>query len=63
VGAAPGLTAQPNRRLLIVSNHLPVRMKSSAAGGWEFEWDEDALVAQAKVRLARAAQAVQAWRR
>ncbi|MEW5315842.1 MAG: hypothetical protein WDW38_007244 [Sanguina aurantia] len=34
-------------RLIIVSNHLPVRIKR-APEGWEFEWDEDALVAQAK---------------
>ncbi len=37
------------RRLIIVSNHLPVRVKRGGQG-WEFEWDEDALVAQAKVR-------------
>lgn len=37
------------RRVIIVSNHLPLRTKRGAAG-WEFEWDEDALVAQAKVR-------------
>lgn len=37
------------RRVIIVSNHLPLRTKRCAAG-WEFEWDEDALVAQAKVR-------------
>lgn len=34
-------------RLIIVSNHLPVRVKG-IPGGWDFEWDEDALVAQAK---------------
>lgn len=38
----------PARRLLIVSNHLPLRVKRGA-NGWEFEWDEDALVGQAKV--------------
>lgn len=36
-------------RLIIVSNHLPLRVKRGATD-WEFEWDEDALVAQAKVR-------------
>lgn len=35
-------------RLIIVSNQLPIRAKRGVAG-WEFEWDEDALVAQAKV--------------
>ncbi|KAG2439617.1 hypothetical protein HXX76_004969 [Chlamydomonas incerta] len=34
-------------RLIIVSNHLPLRVKRAAAN-WEFEWDEDALVGQAK---------------
>ncbi|GFR42321.1 hypothetical protein Agub_g3228 [Astrephomene gubernaculifera] len=34
-------------RLIIVSNHLPLRVKRGASG-WEFEWDEDALVGQAK---------------
>ncbi|PNH09141.1 putative alpha,alpha-trehalose-phosphate synthase [UDP-forming] 7 [Tetrabaena socialis] len=34
-------------RLLVVSNHLPLRVKRGATG-WEFEWDEDALVGQAK---------------
>jgi hypothetical protein len=40
----------PRGRLIIVSNQLPVRVKRGASGAWEFEWDEDALVAQAKVR-------------
>ncbi len=31
-----------------MSNHLPLRVKRGASG-WEFEWDEDALVGQAKV--------------
>ncbi|KAF6264985.1 trehalose-6-phosphate synthase/phosphatase [Scenedesmus sp. NREL 46B-D3] len=35
-------------RLIIVSNVLPIRAKREAEG-WQFEWDEDALVAQAKV--------------
>lgn len=34
-------------RLIIVSNHLPLRVKR-ATTSWEFEWDEDALVGQAK---------------
>ena len=37
-------------RVIIVSNQLPVRVKAHPRGGWAFEWDEDALVAQAKVR-------------
>ncbi|KAF8070915.1 TPS5 [Scenedesmus sp. PABB004] len=35
-------------RLIIVSNVLPIRAKRDADGSWEFEWDADALVAQAK---------------
>lgn len=37
------------RRLIIVSNVLPIRGRKEAHG-WEWEWDQDALVAQAKVR-------------
>lgn len=37
-------------RLMIVSNVLPIRAKRLPEG-WDFEWDEDALVAQAKVNL------------
>jgi len=40
------------RRLILVSNHLPIKSKQSADGSsWDFEWDEDALIAQAHVRL------------
>lgn len=44
-------------RLIMVSNQLPVRMKrreaAAPAGGhsWEFEWDEDSLVGQAKAGI------------
>lgn len=38
----------PSLRVIIVSNQLPLRIKRGPEG-WEFEWDEDALVAQAKV--------------
>lgn len=41
-------------RLIIVSNVLPIRAKRESEGVWSFEWDEDALVAQAKVRIPRA---------
>ncbi|KAL6765404.1 trehalose-6-phosphate synthase/phosphatase [Haematococcus lacustris] len=34
-------------RLIIACNHLPIRVKRGTSG-WEFEWDDDALVAQAK---------------
>ena len=37
-------------RFIFVSNHLPVRCARGETG-WEFEWDEDALIAQAKVWL------------
>ncbi len=43
-----------------MSNHLPLRVKKSAAG-WEFEWDEDALVAQAQVLRQRARLALELW--
>lgn len=48
-GDAHRTRSGPACRLIIVSNHLPLRVKRGAAG-WEFEWDEDALVGQAKVR-------------
>lgn len=45
-------------RFIFVSNHLPVRCARGETG-WEFEWDEDALIAQAKVwLLSLAAQAL-----
>lgn len=44
--ATPALPL-PTRRLIIVSNVLPIRGKR-VSGCWEFEWDEDALVAAAK---------------
>ena len=37
-------------RLIIVSNVLPIRAKRNGAV-WEFEWDEDALIAQAKASI------------
>jgi len=38
-----------NSRIVIVSLHLPLRVKrASPESEWTFEWDEDALVAQAK---------------
>jgi hypothetical protein len=37
--------------MIIVSNHLPIHAnRNTLTGEWEFAWDEDALVAQAKVR-------------
>nr|AKA43768.1 trehalose-6-phosphate synthase [Dunaliella viridis] len=35
-------------RVIIASNHLPLRVKKSSTGEWQFEFDEDALTAQAK---------------
>jgi hypothetical protein len=43
------LHAHAHRRLIIVSNVLPVRGKRDEQERWVWEWDEDALVAQAKV--------------
>mmetsp|Transcript_2058 Transcript_2058/g.5209 ORF Transcript_2058/g.5209 Transcript_2058/m.5209 type:complete len:929 (+) Transcript_2058:1462-4248(+) len=40
-------------RIIIASNHLPLRVKKASSGEWTFEWDEDALVAQAKDGLPR----------
>lgn len=42
----------PVCRFILVSNHLPIKAKRSADdSGWDFEWDEDALIAEANVRL------------
>ena len=57
-------------RLIMVSNQLPVRMKRREGGappggshGWEFEWDEDSLVGQAKAGIEQPQfQAIQARR-
>jgi len=38
-------------RLVFVSNHLPVVMSRDSIQGWVFEWDEDALIAQAREGL------------
>ena len=40
----------PACRCIFVSNHLPLKVSKSEAGEWQFEWDDDALLAQAKVR-------------
>lgn len=37
-------------RIVFVGNGLPLRCKEDGNGGWNFEWDEDNLLAQAKVR-------------
>lgn len=37
--------------MILVSNHLPIKVKRSEDNsGWDFEWDEDALIAEANVR-------------
>ena len=41
------------RRCIFVSNHLPLHVSKSEAGDWQFEWNEDALLAQAKVLSCR----------
>lgn len=39
-------------RFIFVSNHLPIRCNKSADGStWDFAWDDDALIAQAKVGI------------
>ena len=54
-------------RFIFVSNHLPVRCARGETG-WEFEWDEDALIARPRcgcchwlLRLSSAAPAHQGW--
>lgn len=37
--------------MIFVSNHLPLIVKRDNIQGWVFEWDEDALIAQAKEGL------------
>ena len=36
-------------RMVVVANHLPLRAIAEPSGGHRFEWDEDSLLAQAKV--------------
>ncbi|PSC69557.1 trehalose phosphate synthase [Micractinium conductrix] len=38
-------------RCIFVTNHLPLKCSKDEASGWNFEWDPDALVAQAKEGL------------
>ncbi|CAG9460570.1 unnamed protein product [Pedinophyceae sp. YPF-701] len=53
---APRARADPGK-MIFVSNQLPIRMRqageeeSGAVCGWVFEWDEDAVLAQAKTAL------------
>lgn len=37
-------------RMVIVANHLPLRAIPGMNGEHDFEWDEDDLIGQAKVR-------------
>ena len=40
--------SRKSSRFILVSNHLPIKMeRSPSSGEWQFEWDEDALIAQA----------------
>lgn len=45
-------------RLIFVSNHLPLIVKRDEVQGWVFEWDEDALIAQAREGLPEDTEAV-----
>lgn len=45
------LTCSSLCRLIFVSNHLPLIVNRDEVHGWVFEWDEDALIAQAKEGL------------
>lgn len=47
---ALALTSTRPCRMIIVANHLPLRARADGHGGHDFEWDEDALIGQAKVR-------------
>ena len=37
-----------------MSNHLPIKVTKGEVEPWDFEWDEDALIAQAQVITANA---------
>ena len=38
-------------RIILVANHLPIKAtRSKDDRSWDFEWDDDALIAQAHVR-------------
>lgn len=47
-----------HRRLIFVCNQLPLRVKGQGKGAWSFEWDEDALIAQAREGLPEDMEAV-----
>ena len=36
-------------RCIVVANRLPLKVSKTEAGEWQFDWDEDALIFQAKV--------------
>lgn len=45
-------------RVIFVCNHLPINCKRDEISGWNFEWDEDALVIQAREGLLEDQEAV-----
>jgi hypothetical protein len=45
------LTLASRCSLIFISNHLPLIVKRDEVQGWVFEWDEDALIAQASEGL------------
>lgn len=47
-----------SQRLIFVCNQLPLRVKGQGKGAWSFEWDEDALIAQAREGLPEDMEAV-----
>ena len=47
----PGSCPPSPRRLIFVTNHLPLKVSKDEGSGWSFEWDPDALVLQAKEGL------------
>lgn len=47
----PPRSPSPLDRCIFVTNHLPLKCSKDEASGWNFEWDPDALVAQAKEGL------------
>lgn len=54
----PGPGTLSARRLIFVTNHLPLKVSKDDVSGWNFEWDPDALVLQAKEGLPEEMEAV-----
>ena len=49
--------------MVIVANHLPIRAVPDGHGGHDFDWDEDALIGQAKVSSGYAVARLCKWQK